>query len=127
MASAGCRKTAGLPIEVMVAAIVRPIGPDVPMPVTTTWPLQWKRISTAFSNCWLIFPRAFRIALASVSKTFFPVSILPINAHYTIFADGLKGGGGLLKAGNWFHPTGLGRVGGGFLRIYHRPQSQCRR
>ena len=43
MASAGCRKTAGLPVEVMVAAILRPIRPDLPMPVTTTWPRQLEK------------------------------------------------------------------------------------
>ena len=91
MASAGCRKRAGLPVEVMVAAILRPISPDLPMPVTTTWPRHWKRRSTAVSNSLSIRSRAFKMALASVSRTFFPVSILPISRHYTTFAGGLKG------------------------------------
>ena len=39
-ASAGCRNTDGVPVEENVAAIFRPISPDLPMPVTTTRPLQ---------------------------------------------------------------------------------------
>ena len=40
LASAGCRKKAGVPVLASVAAILRPTCPDLPMPVTTTRPLQ---------------------------------------------------------------------------------------
>ena len=40
MASAGCRNSAGLPVEVNVAAILRAISPLLPMPLTTTRPVQ---------------------------------------------------------------------------------------
>ena len=48
--SAGCRKSAGVPVEAMVAAIFWQISPDLPMPVTTTRPLQARIISTARTN-----------------------------------------------------------------------------
>ena len=38
MASAGCRKKAGVPVLASVAAILLPMWPDLPMPVTTTLP-----------------------------------------------------------------------------------------
>ena len=49
-ASAGCKKTEGVPVEENVAAIFRPINPDLPMPVTTTRPLQASKSSTARSK-----------------------------------------------------------------------------
>jgi len=70
-------KDGRVPIEVMVAAILRPTSPDLPMPVTTTWPRHWYRMSTALANWWLMRPRAFVMARASVRRTFFPVSMLP--------------------------------------------------
>ena len=39
-ASAGCRKNAGVPVLESVAAILRQMMPDLPMPVTMTRPLQ---------------------------------------------------------------------------------------
>ncbi len=38
LASAGCRKKAGVPVLASVAAILLPMWPDLPMPVTTTRP-----------------------------------------------------------------------------------------
>ena len=38
LASAGCRKNAGVPVEASVAAILPATWPDLPMPVTTTRP-----------------------------------------------------------------------------------------
>ena len=38
LASAGCTNSAGVPVEANVAAILRAIWPDLPMPVTTTRP-----------------------------------------------------------------------------------------
>ena len=40
IASAGCRKNAGVPVLASVAAILLPMWPDLPMPVTTTLALQ---------------------------------------------------------------------------------------
>ena len=40
LASAGCTKNAGVPVEANVAASLRPIWPDLPMPVTTTRPFR---------------------------------------------------------------------------------------
>src|ERR1017187_2161078 len=45
-ASAGCRYSAGVPVEAKVAASLRPISPLLPMPVTTTRPAQ-PRISSS--------------------------------------------------------------------------------
>ena len=44
-ASAGCRKNAGVPVLASVAAILRQMMPDLPMPVTITRPWQ-SRTST---------------------------------------------------------------------------------
>ena len=46
-ASAGCTKKAGVPVEAMVAAILRLMWPDLPIPITTTRPRQFKIASTA--------------------------------------------------------------------------------
>ena len=39
-ASAGCMKNAGVPVDASVAAILLPICPDLPIPVTTIRPSQ---------------------------------------------------------------------------------------
>src|SRR5260370_11178113 len=57
MASAGCRKSAGVPVELRVAAILRPMMPLLPMPVTTTRPLQACSSASARSNAVAIGPR----------------------------------------------------------------------
>ena len=50
LASLGCTKKAGVPVEAKVAAILRPTWPDLPMPVTITRPrARWIR-STAAAN-----------------------------------------------------------------------------
>ncbi len=49
-ASAGCRKLAAVPVLRSVAATFAAMIPDLPMPVTTTWPLQLWRRSSARSN-----------------------------------------------------------------------------
>ena len=38
LASAGCTNMAGVPVDASVAAILRPIWPLLPMPITTTRP-----------------------------------------------------------------------------------------
>ena len=40
LASAGCTKKAGVPVEASVAAILRAMCPDLPMPLTMTRPWQ---------------------------------------------------------------------------------------
>ena len=50
IASAGCRKNAGVPVLVSVAAIFRQMMPDLPMPVRITRPRQSRSSSTARSN-----------------------------------------------------------------------------
>ena len=50
MASAGCTKKAGEPVEASVAAIFEPIWPLLPMPVTMIRPLICDRISTQRKN-----------------------------------------------------------------------------
>ena len=48
--SAGCRKLAGVPVDTMVLAILRPIWPDLPMPQRMTRPVQAITASTAASK-----------------------------------------------------------------------------
>ena len=45
--SVGCRNIAGVPVDVMVAAIFRPMSPDFPTPATITRPLLAAMSSTA--------------------------------------------------------------------------------
>ena len=49
-ASEACKNNDGVPILANVAAVFRPINPDLPSPVTTTRPLHEYSISTAFSK-----------------------------------------------------------------------------
>ena len=65
LASPGCIKKAGVPVEASVAAILLPIWPDLPMPVTTTRPVQ-------FSISWhawlkLSSSSGFKLINASIS------------------------------------------------------------
>src|SRR5712675_1374422 len=75
-ASAGCRKKDGVPVLERVAEILRPIRPDLPIPVTAIRPLQAKRTSTAFTK--VLSRRAFTScrARASMSSTLRAVSRL---------------------------------------------------
>ena len=71
-ASAGCRNSAGLPVELSVAAIFCAMMPLLPMPVTTTRPLpslQRRISSTARSKSAAIGPssRAARTSSADAS------------------------------------------------------------
>src|SRR5262245_22841165 len=47
LASLGCTKKAGVPVEASVAAILRPTCPDLPIPVTITRPRARETSSTA--------------------------------------------------------------------------------
>src|SRR3989344_1866907 len=50
LASAGCTKNAGVPVDASVAAILRPTWPLLPMPITTTRPRACSTINTASAN-----------------------------------------------------------------------------
>ena len=50
MASAGCRKSAGVPVLVSVAAIFWQMMPDLPMPVRITRPRQPRAVDGAFES-----------------------------------------------------------------------------
>src|SRR6266850_751541 len=77
IASAGCMKREGVPVDARVAAIFRQMIPDFPIPVTTTRPLQAWIAATAFSK-WepsaAMRSITSRIARASSSRTRRPVS-----------------------------------------------------
>src|SRR6266404_9284259 len=79
-ASAGWRKNDGVPVLERVAEILRPMRPDLPMPVTAMRPLQAKRTSTAFTK--VLSRRAFTScrARASISSTRRAVSRLTANS-----------------------------------------------
>src|SRR5438067_1228950 len=81
VASAGCRKNAGVPVLVSVAAILRQMIPDLPMPVTMTRPRQLRSRSTAASNLASTRPTSARIAAASVSSTFRASARSAIDRH----------------------------------------------
>ncbi len=68
LASAGCTKNAGVPVDASVAAILRPTWPLLPMPMTTTRPGVASSSCTACTNTWP--RRAPRLcnAWASISK-----------------------------------------------------------
>src|SRR5829696_7269417 len=85
MASAGCRKKAGVPVLASVAAILRQMMPDLPMPVTITRPLQPRISSTARANLSSSRSTSARIAAASVCRT------LRARERSGIFHDLIKG------------------------------------
>src|SRR5579875_3335886 len=68
-ASAGCRNIAGVPVLESVAATLRPIRPDFPIPVTTTRPRQPSSSSTALSKRPSSRSCRSRMACASISST----------------------------------------------------------
>ena len=47
LASPGCTNIAGVPVDASVAAILRPTWPLLPMPITTTRPVQRSMASAA--------------------------------------------------------------------------------
>src|SRR6266853_54754 len=65
---------------VSVAAILRQMMPDLPIPVTMTRPRQSRRSRTARSNRSSRRPTSARIAAASVSRTFRASVRSPIDA-----------------------------------------------
>ncbi len=74
MASAGWRKSEGLPVEASVAEIFCAMIPLLPMPVATTRPVQPRSVSTARSKLSSRRGMSSRIASASISRTLRAVS-----------------------------------------------------
>src|SRR5436189_2214737 len=70
MASAGCRKCAGVPVLDNVAAIFWQMMPDLPMPVRITRPRQSRSRFTAWSKRSSRRSASARTAAASVCRTF---------------------------------------------------------
>src|SRR5262249_54701669 len=66
---AACRKVAGVPVLASVAAILRQMMPDLPIPVTTTLPRQAARICTAWSKRSSSRPLTVSSAAISTAKT----------------------------------------------------------
>src|SRR3954454_9794678 len=87
MASAGCRKNAAVPVLVNVAAILRQMSPDLPMPVTMTRPLHRRSSSTTQSNRSSSRSTSARIAAASVSRTFLASARSAMEAYLGLFGD----------------------------------------
>ena len=69
VASAGCRKNADVPVLASVAAILRQMMPDLPMPVTMTRPWHSYSIRTARSKFSSSRSTSAMIAAASVCRT----------------------------------------------------------
>ena len=65
LASPGCTKKAGVPVDASVDAILPPIWPDLPMPVTTTRPVQASIKCSACTKC--ASRRVARLCTASAS------------------------------------------------------------
>ena len=70
LASAGCTNSAGVPVDANVAAILRPIWPLLPMPITTTRPRQASMTCTACANSEPTRSARQSTAAASISKVF---------------------------------------------------------
>ena len=68
LASPGCTNMAGVPVEASVAAILRPMWPLLPMPITTTWPVVLSSICTALTKLGVSRFLICKSACASMSK-----------------------------------------------------------
>ena len=75
LASAGCRKNAGVPVLASVAAILPPTWPDLPIPETTTRPVQASSMRQAFSNSPPRRSTRAATARASIRSASRPISI----------------------------------------------------
>ena len=91
LASPGCTKNAGVPVEARVAAILRPMCPDLPMPLTTTRPLQPRISRQASTKAGPIRASSASTAAASVAITVRALRVM---------ASGLRsiGAGGAMRA-----------------------------
>ena len=80
MASAACMKTAGVPVEFMVATIFIAITPLFPMPVIMTLSLElWMRLTISTKSSLILFANN---ATDSASKliVFFAISMIRDNS-----------------------------------------------
>ena len=68
LASPGWTNIAGVPVEASVAAILRPMCPLLPMPITTTWPVVLSSIWTALTKVGLSRCLICKSASASMSR-----------------------------------------------------------
>ena len=68
LASPGCTKNAGVPVLAKVAAILLPIWPDLPIPVTTTRPSQARIVSQARAKS-LLMPGSMALTAWASSST----------------------------------------------------------
>src|SRR3954469_3679937 len=114
MASAGCRKNAGVPVLVSVAAILRQMMPDLPIPVTITRPAHCLSSWTAASNLPSTRLTSARIAAASVSSTLRASARSAIGRHLGLLHDPINGDQALEQR---LEPIESERV----LRVAHRP------
>ena len=69
LASPGWTKNAGVPVLASVEAILPPTWPDLPMPITTTRPRQFRSISQAAANSGPMRAASAVTACASISIT----------------------------------------------------------
>src|SRR6202049_263192 len=69
LASATCTKNPGVPVDASVAAMLRAIWPDLPMPVTTTRPRHSNSARAAARNAAPRRASSARMAAASVAST----------------------------------------------------------
>src|SRR6266545_605954 len=82
--STGCRKVAGVPVEVNVAAILRAISPDLPTPETMTRPLAAASRSTARAKVGPSPSAIRRTAAASRASTRLPRSTSAVCSGFDI-------------------------------------------
>lgn len=85
LASPGCMKNAGVPVEAMVEAIFPPTWPDFPMPVTTTRPLASRIVATAARKLSPSRPVRRNTAAASISSTSFASALCALSRE--VLAD----------------------------------------
>ena len=83
-ASVGWTKNEGVPVEAKVAAILRPICPLLPMPISTKRPLQAAMVLTAFTKSSLKHFSVVFKACCSVLKTSFAMEIISVSEYFFI-------------------------------------------
>src|SRR5687768_3266661 len=115
-ASAGWRKNAGVPVLASVAAILRQMTPDLPMPVTMTRPLQLRISITARANLSSMRCSSARIAAASVWRTF------RASVRSGMSGDLIKSDQAPQEGLESIEPQGVGRIAlgaGGLFMNFH--------
>src|SRR6185436_15664929 len=111
-ASAGCRKKAGVPVLASVAAILRQMMPDLPMPVTITRPLQRTTSDTASAKRSSRRSTSASTAAASVWRT------LRASVRSGIADDLIKGDQAPQEGLEAIELEGIGRVALGAARLF---------